>query len=95
VVAHTGEAAGAGAIRALNEPRPINVRAGERGVPLEVQVDGWQRVLAVEERWRLDDEWWRERPVSRVYWRVLLEDGRVATVFNDLVSGRWAQQDQP
>ena len=50
MVAHTGEAAGAGAIRALNEPRPINVRAGERGVPLEVQVDGWQRVLAVEER---------------------------------------------
>jgi hypothetical protein len=64
-------------------------------MPLEVQVDSWRQVLSMEERWRLDDEWWREQPVSRVYWRVLLDDGRVVTVFNDLLSERWAQQDQP
>ena len=93
MVAHTGEAAGAGAIRALNEPRPINVRAGERGVPLEVQVDGWQRVLAVEERWRLDDEWWRERPVSRMYWRVLLDDGQSLIIWQDLTTRVWYRQD--
>ena len=93
MVAHTGEAAGAGAIRALNEPRPISVRAGERGVPLEVQVDSWRRVLSVEERWRLDDEWWREQPVSRMYWRVLLDDGQSLIIWQDLTTRVWYRQD--
>ena len=93
MVAHTGETAGAGAIRALNEPRPINVRAGERGMPLEVQVDSWRRVLSVEERWRLDDEWWREQPVSRMYWRVLLDDGQDLTIWQDLTMRVWYRQD--
>ena len=93
MVAHTGETAGAGAIRALNEPRPINVRADERGMPLEVQVDSWRQVLSVEERWRLDDEWWREQPVSRVYWRVLLDDGQDLTIWQDLTTRVWYRQD--
>jgi hypothetical protein len=46
----------------------------------------------VQDTWRIDDEWWRERPVSRVYRRLALEDGRVVTVYEDLVSGRWAMQ---
>ena len=40
----------------------------------------------------MDDEWWRERAVSRVYWRLALEDGLAATVYEDLVNGRWAMQ---
>jgi hypothetical protein len=39
--------------------------------------------------WRIDDEWWRTRPVSRLYYSLLLEDGRTVTVYRDLVSGRW------
>ncbi|MDP2675902.1 MAG: hypothetical protein Q8Q00_13545 [Dehalococcoidia bacterium] len=39
-----------------------------------------------------DDEWWRQRPVSRVYYRLALADGRTATVYRDMVNGRWAQQ---
>ena len=46
----------------------------------------------MRESWRIDDEWWRERPVSRVYYSVLLEDGRVVTVYRDMVSERWWQQ---
>jgi len=49
-------------------------------------------VEAVLETWRIDDEWWRERPVSRVYHSLLLEDGRTVTVYRDEVSGRWAKQ---
>ena len=69
------------------------MEADEEGRPLAVYMSG--RRIAVEaplETWRIDDEWWRPRAVSRVYWRVLLEDGRVVDVYRDLVSGRWAQQ---
>ena len=49
-------------------------------------------VAAVQDCWRIDDEWWRERPVSRVYFQVLLGDGRVMTVYRELASRRWWKQ---
>jgi hypothetical protein len=48
-------------------------------------------VTAIQNAWRIDDEWWRER-ISRHYFRVELGDGQVLTVFHDLVSDRWYQQ---
>jgi len=53
------------------------------------------RPIAVEsvvETWRIDDEWWREKAVSRQYWRVVLEDGCVVDVYRNLVTGRWWRQ---
>ena len=47
---------------------------------------------AVLDTWRIDDEWWRQRPVSRLYYRLALEDERTVTVYRDLASGRWAKQ---
>ncbi len=41
---------------------------------------------AVLETWRIDDEWWRKRPVSRVYFSLLPEDRRTITVYRDLMS---------
>ena len=55
-------------------------------------LEGASHVEAMLETWRIDDEWWRERAVSRVYFSVLLEDGRTVTVYQDLISGRWARQ---
>ena len=49
-------------------------------------------VLRGRDTRRMDDEWWRERPVSRLYRRLALEDGRVGTVYEDVVSRRWAMQ---
>jgi hypothetical protein len=48
-------------------------------------------VEEVVERWRIDDEWWRKE-ISRMYHRVLLVDGRLMTVFQDLVEGHWYLQ---
>jgi len=69
------------------------VEADAAGRPLAL-VEGRARlaVTAVLDRWRIDDEWWRERPVSRMYYRLLLVDGRMVTVYRDLVDGRWARQ---
>ncbi len=69
------------------------MEADDEGRPVAVTLrDRRLRVLQVQDTWRIDDEWWRERPVSRVYYEVELEDGRTVTVYEDLVSGRWAMQ---
>jgi hypothetical protein len=49
-------------------------------------------VEAVHETWRIDDEWWRPEPVSRVYWRLTLEDGRIMDIYHDLAGGAWFRQ---
>ena len=71
----------------------MRVEAAEDGRPIAVWLSGWHCVVeAVLEVWRIDDEWWRQRPVSRVYYSLLLDDGRTTTVYRDLVSGQWARQ---
>ena len=92
MVAHPGAAGGPGRARQLNRPRPLRVEADDQERPIAVWLSGQHCVVeAVLEVWRIDDEWWRERAVSRAYWRMLLEDGRVVTVYQD-GSGRWAGQ---
>jgi len=80
-------------LRSLNRPRPTRVETDADSVPAAVHISA--RRIAVEsaiETWRIDDEWWRPHPISRLYWRVLLEDGRVVDIFRDLTTGRWARQ---
>jgi hypothetical protein len=48
-------------------------------------------VTAIQEIWRIDDEWWRER-ISRRYYLLLLEHGIVCTIYRDLVSDSWYEQ---
>ena len=93
MVAHSRAATRAHRLRPLNRPKPIQVEAGESGEPRAV-VLGRERlaVAAVQDRWRIDDEWWRERPVSRLYFRLLLEDERVVTVYWGLEGRRWQLQ---
>ena len=79
--------------RPLNRPRPLRVEAGEDGRPITVYLSGQRyAVEAVLETWRIDDEWWRERPVSRLYFSVLLEDERLMTVYRNLANDRWFRQ---
>jgi hypothetical protein len=69
------------------------VEADEQGWPTGVWLSGQRyAVEVVLETWRIDDEWWRERAVSRLYFTLLLEDGRVVTVYRNLVNDRWFKQ---
>jgi hypothetical protein len=108
MVAHTGATGGpgrpcltAGRVRPfdvaqgrpLNRPRPLRVEASEDDRPAAVYLSGRRHAVeAVLEAWRIDDDWWRERSVSRLYYSLLLEDGRRMTVYRDLVNGRWLKQ---
>jgi len=93
VVAHPRATARAHRLRPLNQAKPIEVEADESGEPWGVVLERERLVVAaVQDRWRIDDEWWREQPVSRLYFSVLLGGGRTLTIYRDLVTGRWFQQ---
>ena len=93
MVAHPRAPARPHRLRPLREPRPVDVEADEEGRPVAVTLSGRRlRVVHVQDAWRIDDEWWRERPVSRVYYELALEDGRAVTVYRDLRHNRWHHQ---
>lgn len=82
-------------LKPLGQPVVVTVRTDEHGAPTHVRLPGKtaRRVEAVRERWRIDDEWWREQ-ISREYLAVVLDDGRVLTLYHDLSDGLWyAQKD--
>lgn len=80
-------------LRPLNVPRAVQVREAGGGLPAAIcQQRRWQPVAEIIDIWRIDDEWWRQRPISRMYYQVVLEDGKTISVFKDLVSGRWYRQ---
>jgi len=92
MVQDPGTAAGAGRFRPLNAPQPIAVEASLQGDPQAVVWRGtYRRVQAIRERWRIDDEWWRDE-IARRYFVVELEGGRRITVFHDLVRDTWYSQ---
>lgn len=80
------------AIVLLNRPKQIEVEADGHGLP-RVLVRGRRRwrVEAIQDVWRIDDEWWRE-PIARRYFLVALEGGSVRTIFHDLLGGAWFEQ---
>ena len=76
----------------LNTPSAIQVRSGAHDTPEQVLLDRRAcRITEIQERWRIDDEWWRT-PIRRVYHRVVLEDGRILTMYRDLDTERWFVQ---
>lgn len=86
---------GAGRILPVNEPAPLEVEVdgeGRPGVVREEGEAGRRSVAEIRARWRLDDEWWRERPIARLYYELLLEDGSLLTVFRDLFTQQWYRQ---
>jgi hypothetical protein len=69
------------------------VRADAAGIPTALRRNGrWLAVERVLDRWRTDDRWWTERPVSRRYYELLLADGRTVTVYHCMMSNHWAAQ---
>lgn len=93
MVKSTGKAAGAGPIRPLNLPASVEVEEDGLGRPAALVVGRRRlRVAFVEDRWEIADEWWRPKPVARVYYRVCTEDGGRATLFRDLAGGGWYTQ---
>lgn len=94
MVSHPGTPGGDRRIRPLNLPTPVLVEVDEEGRPLHVSIPGLEPQLVVDlfKSWRIDEGWWEERPVSRIYWQCVLENGQFLTIFNDLMDGHWWRQ---
>jgi hypothetical protein len=92
MVENSGAAGGAGGLRLLNQPKPAAVEANQHGDPEAVVVQGrFQRVRAIHDSWRIDDEWWRDE-IARRYFAIELENGRSMTIYHDLVGDGWFAQ---
>ncbi len=93
MVQNTREAPGPGSLRPLNLPIPISVEEDDDGRPLAVNQKGREmKIASVDDLWRIDEEWWREKPIARMYYQLTAEGGGRLTVFQDLTDGRCYRQ---
>jgi hypothetical protein len=92
VVKNPGETLRAGAYKPLNTPESIKVEENAEGLPLTVREKRRQRIETIDDCWRLDDEWWRLEPVSRLYYAVRLASGQKMVIYKDLTNGSWYRQ---
>ena len=49
-------------------------------------------VIAINDLWQVDDEWWRERPISRRYYQITTQNDRRVTIFKDQLNAQWYWQ---
>jgi hypothetical protein len=81
-------------IRRLKSPNAVEVEADEDGVPRRVRFGGaWRDVRLARRPWRIDQYWWRDEPVSRIYYRVVPQDRPPLTIYRNLASSEWARQE--
>jgi hypothetical protein len=93
MVENTGKTLRADTYKPLNAPEALMVEENASGFPVAVKGKGRQAVFSIEDRWRLDDEWWRTESVSRLYYNVLLASGQRLVLYKDLAAGGWYRQD--
>ena len=54
--------------------------------------NGRKGILTIENKWRIDDEWWRAEPVSRLYYAVIIASGQRMVIYKDLANNCWYRQ---
>jgi hypothetical protein len=80
------------ALRRLSQVQPAQVELGRDGLP--VRLDD-RPVEQVRERWVVEEGWWTDAPVRRAYAELVLADGGLAVVFEDLAGGGWHRHTSP
>ncbi len=80
-----------GAFKPLNTPEQLAV-VENRGLPSALKGKQRQGVAAILDSWRIDDEWWRNEPLSRIYFEIILDSGQRLVIFKDLRLERWYRQ---
>jgi len=92
MVQDTGKTLRTDTYRPINIPEPAKVEEDPSGLPLAVRAPRRQTVQTIEDRWRIDDEWWRLEPASRLYYEVLLVSGQRLVLYKDLINNCWYRQ---
>ena len=92
MVKDTGKTPGADTFKPVNAPDRIEITENPQGGPATIRMERRSVGLSIIDRWRIDDEWWRDRPVSRLYFDVILTSGHRFVIYKDLESGLWYRQ---
>jgi len=92
MVADTGKTLRADTAKPVNLPEPLAVEENPEGLPAFVKLKRRQKIIAVEDCWRIDDEWWRSEPVSRLYYAVILASGQRLVLSKNLIASCWYRQ---
>ena len=92
MVEDTGKALYLGAYKQVNTPQPVAVDEDAEGEPVAVGSPRRREIAAIEDRWRIDDEWWRSQPVSRIYFKARLASEQKLLLYKDLITGCWYRQ---
>jgi hypothetical protein len=82
-------------LRPLNAPSPLRVQVDEHGRIVSLWRQGRltpRTIAAIQDHWRIDDEWWREHAISRMYYELVLDDGTFLTMYHDLQTDAWFEQ---
>ena len=92
MVKNSGKTLRSDTYRPVNIPELVNVEEDSSGLPLAVKMRRRQAICAVEDIWRIDDEWWRREPVSRLYYSIRLVSGHCLVLYKDLINSCWYRQ---
>jgi len=92
MVKDTGKTVRAGTLKPVNQPEPERVEEDKAGLPVALRTKRRQPLKTIDDRWRIDDEWWRKEPISRMYYTVRLVSGQRLVIHKDLISGNWYRQ---
>ena len=92
MVQNSGKTPGTDTCKPLNTPELLGVEEDPSGLPVAVKTRRKQAITAIDDRWRIDDEWWRSEPVARLYYAVLLDSGQRLVLYKDISSGLWYRQ---
>lgn len=74
-------------------PVPVKIEENAAGQPVAIRGKRRLAVMTIEDKWRIDDEWWRAEPVSRIYYNILLASGRRLVLYKDIIKGDWYEQE--
>lgn len=92
MVKNSGETLRAGTCKSLNRPGRLRVEEDAGGRPAVIKSKRLLHIETIDDYWRLDDEWWRPEPVSRLYYAIRLPAGQKMTIYKDLINGNWYRQ---
>lgn len=71
-------------------PKKVRVQTDAAGGPARLCWRGRWETVHVSNRWRLEDDWWRQGgEVIREYYRLRTVTATVCVVFRDEVAGEW------
>lgn len=78
-------------LRPLGRPGAVAVETGADGAPRTLTPPGGRRhaVEGVRDDWLVQDLWWTGRPVDRHYFEVVLDTGRLVTVYREAADAAW------